>query len=400
MNCQHCQEPLEPGVKKCPTCSKKRRKLPLGFLSGILVATALFLFLNHLFSSSNEPTTTSNPETEVTVVQEEELLDRTALVAEAQKIVYTLFTKNSQGSAFLYDDQGHVVTNAHVVEGNLEATVKNVDGKELQGKVIGYSNEIDIALLSVPELKGEEPFPLEKEKESEIGEEVIALGTPLGLENTATFGYITGVNRTFNIPPHEFKNVYQISAPVEPGNSGGPLLSIDRKKIIAVNAAKSVEAGNIAFSIPLHQIVDLIDQWIASPMNEEEITALFYNEDGDYYYDFLWSLFEYYYFGDGDFDAEEEYEDFWFFDDYYDEWNDFYDPLEDNEDYDDWEEWEDYDDYEEDIDDDFTDEYDFDDDYDFEEEEDLEELEEWYFDDEEQEDFLYEFDEFYEDVEE
>src|SRR5699024_9334729 len=120
-----------------------------------------------------------------------------------------------------------------------------------------------------------------------IGEEVIALGTPLGLENTATFGYLTGVNRTFNIPPHTFTNVYQISAPIEPGNSGGPLISIDSEKIIAINSAKSINSENIAFSIPIHQIVPLIDEWIASPLSKSEITALFYNEDGNYHYDFL-----------------------------------------------------------------------------------------------------------------
>src|SRR5699024_8695788 len=150
-------------------------------------------------------------------------------------------------------------------------------------------------VISVPELRNMKPFPLEKKLENKVGEEVMALGSPLGLANTATFGYLTGVDRTFNIPPHTFTNVYQISAPIEPGNSGGPLVSIDHEKIIGINSAKSIELDNIAYSIPLHQVVPLIDKWIASPLNESEISNLFYDDNGNYYYDYLWTLFDDYY---------------------------------------------------------------------------------------------------------
>src|SRR5699024_566977 len=159
---------------------------------------------------------------------------------------------------------------------------------EYTGSLIGYSNEIDVALLSVPELSGTTPFALATDEKSVVGEEIIALGTPLGLENTATFGYVTRLNRTFNIPPHTFNNVYQISAPIEPGNSGGHLLSVDHEKIIAINSAKNIDEENIAYSIPLHQVVSLVDEWIQKPLNDTEITALFYDEYGNYHYDFLW----------------------------------------------------------------------------------------------------------------
>lgn len=377
MKCHHCHKLLERNANYCPHCGKKRRKVSPSFIRGAVLATILYFALFYLIPFPQQLIPDQTEKTAEHVVQLDDQSKRVELVEAAQRTVYTLYTNHTQGSAFLYDDQGHVVTNAHVVEGNLQVMVKTIDGNEYNGQVIGYSNEIDVALLSVPNLEGEEPFPLEKEKESNVGEEVVALGTPLGLENTATFGYLTGVNRTFNIPPHQFEDVYQISAPIEPGNSGGPLLSLEQEKIIAINAAKSIEAENIAFSIPLHQVVPLIEDWIESPLNESEITALFYDEEGNYYYDLLWSLFEHYYFDDGYYLEDEEYHDYWIFDEEYDLWDDYY--------YDEWEEdwyYDEYDYYDED-EDYWYDEELYDEDFDSEEYEDyinLDEIEQWHYD--------------------
>src|SRR5699024_924702 len=340
-----------------------------------------------------------------TVLELDYKKEKVEIVDVAQQTVFTVYTQDSQGSAFLYDEAGSIITNAHVVEGSLTALIKAGDGKEYMGNVIGYSNEIDIALISVPELSGLTPFPLEKEDASKVGEEVIALGTPLGFENTATFGFLTGINRTFNIPPHTFTNVYQISAPIEPGNSGGPLVSIDREKIIGINSAKSIEAENIAFSIPLHQVVSLIDKWIKSPLSEADITALFYDEDGNYYYDFLWTLFDDYYFDDGHFTDDDDHHNYWLYDDDLDSWeqydndNSYYDWEEYDDSYyewniDYWEYWEDEDEewldgyWEDDdeFDEDYPDYENYDDDF-YDELEELEDLYEW-------DDNFYEYDNF------
>src|SRR5699024_3190025 len=108
-----------------------------------------------------------------------------------------------------------------------------------------------------------------------------------------------------------YENIYQISAPIEPGNSGGPLVSIQDEKIIAINSAKSLLADGIGFSIPVYQVTGLIDSWIENPMSEDEIYALFYNEYGDYYFDYLWSFYDEFYFDGGDFTDDEEYYDDW-----------------------------------------------------------------------------------------
>lgn len=393
MKCHNCHKPIERNTKFCPHCGHKKRFINPSTIAMLILSVFLFIILYNMVPLPKELTSfeNTNQSTEQTTKKVEDN-KKVQLVEAAQDTVYTIYTEDNQGSAFLYDENGSIVTNAHVVEGSLTATIKTKDGNEYIGEVIGYSNKIDIALISVPELNGQTPFSLEKEKDSKVGEEVIALGTPLGLENTATFGYLTGVNRTFNIPPHTFNDVYQISAPIEPGNSGGPLVSLDQEKIIAINSAKSIDAENIAFSIPLHQIVPLVEDWIESPLSDGDITALFYDEDGNYHYDFLWSLFDDYYFDDGDFLYDEDYHHYWLYDDelelweqyydapYFDEWDEYdsqyWDGIEDYDEYDweideDWDSWDeyDYDEFDEDYDDEydydeFDEDWDWDDDYD------------------------------------
>lgn len=339
MKCHQCHNLIERRHKFCPHCGQKKRVVNPSIGISLILASLLFITLYFGVPFPQElvsfETDTLSDDESTTLIEDQ---NKVELVEAVQKTVYTVYTKYNQGSAFLYDETGSVITNAHVVEGSLTPTIKTSDGNEYRGTVIGYSNEIDVAVISVPELKGSVPFALEKETESDIGVEVIALGTPLGRENSATFGYLTGTNRTFHIPPHTFTNVYQISAPIEPGNSGGPLVSIDAEKIIGMNAAKNIDAENIAYSIPLHQIVPLIDEWIETPLSEQEITALFYDEEGNYYYDLLWALLEDYYFDDGYYLDDEDYHHYWLYDDDAHLWEQYYDddPYFNQWDEDDW----------------------------------------------------------------
>ncbi|HEY5588589.1 MAG TPA: trypsin-like peptidase domain-containing protein, partial [Candidatus Paceibacterota bacterium] len=133
-----------------------------------------------------------------------------------------------------------------------------------KGAVIGKSDTTDVAVIRVSELAGKNPFKIRKDKNLEVGDEVIALGSPLGLQNTATTGIISGVNRDFTIEKYEYKGVYQISAPISPGNSGGPLLDRKTGEVLGINSAK-VGEETIGFSIPINQILSLVDGWVASP---------------------------------------------------------------------------------------------------------------------------------------
>lgn len=125
-----------------------------------------------------------------------------------------------------------------------------------------------MALIRVPELAGKTPVKISLRK-GEIGDPVIAMGSPLGLQNTVTTGIISGVNRDFTIPSYEYKGVYQISAPISPGSSGGPLLDQNTGEVLGVNSAGVVE-GVIGFSIPINQVLPLVENWSKNPSKPQE----------------------------------------------------------------------------------------------------------------------------------
>jgi hypothetical protein len=194
--------------------------------------------------------------------------DLKTIIHDNQKLVVSLEVKNGSenitGSGFLYDTKGDIVTNAHVVEGGSSITVKMADTSTYKGKLIGKSEITDVALVRVDNLRGKSPMKISKNSKVDIGNEIIALGSPLGLQNTATTGIISGLNRNFNLKNYQYKNVYQISAPISPGNSGGPLLDKNTGDVIGINSAK-VDTESIGFSIPIAQVTPMIDNWAANP---------------------------------------------------------------------------------------------------------------------------------------
>ncbi|MCG1021437.1 trypsin-like peptidase domain-containing protein [Sutcliffiella horikoshii] len=433
MYCPKCGTEKQKGDRFCSGCGtgKGNWKLYLIFTMVLLlfftVSGLVFIKVTDILESKQVPVQTQPTQTQQTkeVVKHEEekqqplqpvvkieepkaeeVKELTDIIAEAQQQVYTIFTDTSQGSGFLYNKEGIVVTNAHVVEGSVNVVVRTIQGTEHQGKVIGYSNEIDVAILSVPDFTNRVPIEMETEDTTVIGEEIIALGSPLGLENTATMGYITGTNRDFYIDNFIYEDLYQISAPISPGSSGGPLLSQKTAKIIAINSAEDTRDTNIGFSIPIYTIVELIEAWIQNPMSDQEIASLFYYADGIYYYDYLWELFEYGYFNGGYYSDESSYYEYWEYDNdwlydwyidegyYYDEETDYwyYDYNEEEAEYEDdywyYEENEDY-------------EYEESDWYWYDEEEVEYEESEWYEEESEYEDseWDYEYDESLEDEE-
>lgn len=118
-----------------------------------------------------------------------------------------------------------------------------------------------------------------------IGEEIIALGSPSGLNNVASKGYITSEDKCFNIGSYVYEDLYQISSPVSKGNSGGPLVAKESKKIIAINSAKNGMDTTIGFSIPLYKVISLIQSWIEWPMSKNSIRAQRNNVNFEYNYE-------------------------------------------------------------------------------------------------------------------
>lgn len=216
--------------------------------------------------------------------------EKTAIIKESQQKVYTVLTEGGQGSGFLFSDTGMVVTNAHAVAGFTDVVVRNINGQDHPGTVVGISGESDIALIHVEAFEGIAPLEVEMEA-TDVGTEVIALGSPAGLENTASIGYLTGVDRDF-YQEFTYEDIYQIDAKIAPGSSGGPLVDATTGKVIGINSLVIEEGDSIGFSIPMYSMYDQLSQWVASPMAVEDVAAMFkaYDdfsgyEDEDYEYD-------------------------------------------------------------------------------------------------------------------
>lgn len=161
------------------------------------------------------------------------------------------------GSGFIYDDQGHIVTNNHVIDGADTVDVTFVDGNTYSAKVIGKDAFSDLAVLKITDNVTDEqlsPLPIGNSSKLEVGDQVIAIGNPFGLSNTLTSGIVSQVGRLlpnngagFSIP-----NVIQTDAAINPGNSGGPLLNM-QGEVIGVNSAIKSTTGDFAgvgFAIP------------------------------------------------------------------------------------------------------------------------------------------------------
>ncbi|TCN24828.1 trypsin-like peptidase domain-containing protein [Mesobacillus foraminis] len=335
MFCPNCGGQLNQRARACSTCGQRLYQKYTGkwlaslFIITLVLCVGLFSFLYGKLTLPNQTQQTvklaTEPEpvkqTTVKLVEtrtkltEIESKDVSDIIQGAQPKVYTIINDFGQGSGFLMNNNGDILTNAHVVEGSIHVTIRNHQGTEYKGTVIGYSNEVDIAVIRVPDLAGNEPLILETVKESNLGDEIIALGTPRGFENTATLGNISGVNRSFVIEPHTYDGIYQISAPIAPGSSGGPLLDKNTEKVIAINSARHTQETNIGFSIPIFKVIEIVNRWVSSPMSEEEISNLFYNHTGQFFYQDLYD--SEHYFDGGDY--AEEYEEYYFYEEPYTE---------------------------------------------------------------------------------
>lgn len=172
------------------------------------------------------------------------------------------------GTGFIVSDQGFIVTNDHVVEGhqgNVKVTFS--DDKTVTGKVIGQDPSSDIAVVKVD--SGEhklEPLDLGDSDKVVVGDPVVAIGNPFGLNQTVTTGIISALQRTITAPNNfSIDNVLQTDAAINPGNSGGPLLN-DRGQVVGVNSqiatSGSGSSGNvgIGFAVPINRVKEIIPE--------------------------------------------------------------------------------------------------------------------------------------------
>jgi Do/DeqQ family serine protease len=169
----------------------------------------------------------------------------------------------SAGSGVIFDAKnGYIVTNAHVVENATEITVTLQDGRDLKGEVLGSDAPSDVAVVKVKP-DGLAQISLGDSAKSEVGDFVVAIGNPFGLQHTVTSGIISGLSRS-GINPDGYEDFIQTDASINPGNSGGALVNL-RGELIGINTAiLSRSGGNIGigFAIPVNMAHSVMEQLI------------------------------------------------------------------------------------------------------------------------------------------
>lgn len=168
------------------------------------------------------------------------------------------------GSGFIINSNGQIITNAHVIDGADEVTVTLKDGRTLKGRVLGTDALTDIAVVKV-EAENLPTVKIGNSDRMKVGEWAIAIGNPLGLDNTVTTGIISATDRNSSQIGVGDKRVafLQTDAAINPGNSGGPLLN-DQGEVIGVNTAIIQGAQGIGFAIPINKAQQIAQELIAN----------------------------------------------------------------------------------------------------------------------------------------
>jgi serine protease Do len=168
------------------------------------------------------------------------------------------FKQKSLGSGFVIDKRGSILTNNHVVEDAEEIVVRLSDGTEHKAKLLGRDKKTDIALIRIDKAPAVVPVVFGDSDRLEVGEWVMAIGNPFGLENTVTAGIVSAKGRHIGAGPYD--NFIQTDASINPGNSGGPLINL-RGEVVGINSAiYSRSGGNIGigFASPINIAKELL----------------------------------------------------------------------------------------------------------------------------------------------
>lgn len=230
----------------------KTKRLAFPLFLAILTVTALGCQFTSLAPSTPEAQTVPTLSVEVQpvdlVTQETQL---TAIYARYSPGVVTIFTSTGQGSGWVYDGAGYIVTNNHVVEGETRVEVDFPSGYKTYGDVIGVDAYADLAVIKV-DAPAEELFPLPMGDSNTlaVGQTVVAIGNPFGYSGTMTTGIISALGRA--LPAglasgggyYSASDIIQTDAALNPGNSGGPLLNLNGE-VIGVNSAISTSSSTV-----------------------------------------------------------------------------------------------------------------------------------------------------------
>ena len=188
--------------------------------------------------------------------------DFSGIIEDAIKSVVTIRTDVGQGTGFIISSDGYAVTNAHVLANGKIIQAIDSNQNTIQTQFIGYNGEFDIALIK---LSGNfEKLKLGDSNNVQIGQKVIAIGNPLGLQFSVSQGIISAVHR---IGPNEIEAYLQTDAALNPGNSGGPLINTDGK-VIGINNFKIGSGESLGFALESNYIEDVVNGIAMEKLNQ------------------------------------------------------------------------------------------------------------------------------------
>jgi S1-C subfamily serine protease len=187
------------------------------------------------------------------------------------------------GSGFVWDDDGHIVTNYHVIENASEANIRFNDGKSYQASLMGASPQHDIAVLKISSfINKKSPLKIGTSSNLQVGQKVFAIGNPFGLDYTLTSGIISALNRTLDSDKSfAIENLIQTDAAINPGNSGGPLLD-SGGRLIGINTAiysPSGASAGIGFAVPVDTVNKVVSSIIAKGVYKRPSLGIVINEE-------------------------------------------------------------------------------------------------------------------------
>ncbi|HHW43274.1 PDZ domain-containing protein [Desulfofundulus thermobenzoicus] len=171
------------------------------------------------------------------------------------------------GSGFIISQDGYILTNDHVVDGaqRVTVTIQGFD-KPLPARVIGADYDLDLAVVKVDAGKPLSTLQMGDSDKVRVGEWVIAIGNPFGLDHTVTVGVISAKGRPVQVENRRYKNLLQTDASINPGNSGGPLLNLNGE-VVGINTAVA-QAQGIGFAIPTSTVKEVLDQLMNEKQNQ------------------------------------------------------------------------------------------------------------------------------------
>ena len=170
------------------------------------------------------------------------------------------FTQRSLGSGVIIDQDGYIVTNAHVVKNADKIVIKLDDKREFDAHRVGIDEKMDVALLKIASPHDLTVAPLGDSDTLQVGDWVLAIGNPFGLSETVTAGIVSALGRVIGQGPYD--NFIQTDASINPGNSGGPLIDM-HGQVVGINAAIFSQSGGnigIGFAIPIRSVKSVLEQ--------------------------------------------------------------------------------------------------------------------------------------------